>query len=317
MCGGVGGLRLRFRPNCYDFLMRIHLVSILLGSVLFAQTVDTRGSKDHPVITRYPGSVIQSYSQKDFDQYPLAMGVVNNAPGNIQQIEGRVTKITYVNPKGRSGFEIYKNYEDALKKAGFQTLWTCAAAACGRGMNWNGLNGLTANGPPDEIRYLTVRGKVNNQTVTVAMAVNANTTGLHVVEAKEMDSGLVTASAAQLAEGIDRDGHIAVYAIYFDSGKATLKPESKPALDEIARLLQTRASLKLLVVGHTDSTGSMDLNMKLSADRAASVVTALAGTYKIAANRLSAHGVGPLAPVATNRTEDGKAKNRRVDLVEQ
>jgi outer membrane protein OmpA-like peptidoglycan-associated protein len=140
---------------------------------------------------------------------------------------------------------------------------------------------------------------------------------VHIIEAKAMEAGLVTASAAELAAGIDRDGHISVYNIYFDTGKADVKPESTPALDEVAALLKNRAALRLMVVGHTDTTGTLDLNMRLSADRAAAVVKALTGTYGVAAARLSAHGAGPLAPVASNRTDEGKAKNRRVDLVEQ
>jgi outer membrane protein OmpA-like peptidoglycan-associated protein len=284
---------------------------------VFAQKTDVRNSRDHNVLSRYPGSIIQEYSQRDYDQYPLALGVANNRPANVQQIEGAVTKISYVNPPGRSAFEIYKNYEDALKKAGFETLWTCAAAACGQPMHWNTLNGLAGSGSIGDIRYLTVRGKVNNRPVTVAMAVGTSHTRVHIVEGKAMDAGLVTASAAELAEGIDRDGHIPVYAIYFDTGKATLKPESTPALEQIAKLLQSRASLKLIVVGHTDNTGAMDLNMKLSADRAAAVMAALTSSFRIEASRLRAHGAGPLAPVASNRTEEGRAKNRRVDLVEQ
>jgi hypothetical protein len=297
--------------------MRTLKILVLLTVPLVAQKSDVRNSKDHPVLSRYPGSIIQEYSQSAFDQYPLALGVANNRPAKIERIEGTVTRISYLNPPGRSAFEIYKNYEEALKKAGFQTLWTCAAGECGQTMHWNTLNGLTGSGAIADIRYLTVRGKVNGQPVTVAMASGTTHTRIHIIEGRKMDSGLVTASAAELAEGIDRDGHIPVYTIYFDTGKATLKPESTPSLEQIAKLMQTRASLKLIVVGHTDNSGSMELNMRLSADRAASVMAALTGTFKIEASRLRAHGAGPLAPVASNRTEDGKAKNRRVELVEQ
>ncbi|MEZ5356200.1 MAG: DUF4892 domain-containing protein [Bryobacteraceae bacterium] len=276
---------------------------------------DARGSSDHPLLTRYPGSIIQAYSQVDFDQYPLATKVEKNKPAGVQNIDGKITKIRYVNPKGRSAYEIYSNYASALSKAGYQTLFQCEAAACGSGMFWNGLNGLTATGGPREIRYLTVRGKTSTGVVTLALAVNTTGSTVHIIESKAMDSGLVTATAAQLAEGIDRDGHISVYAIYFDTGKAQLKPESNAALEQIAKLLNDRKALQIHVVGHTDSTGSFAANMKLSADRAASVVAALTGTHKIAASRLEAHGVGPLAPVASNQTEDGRAKNRRVDLV--
>jgi outer membrane protein OmpA-like peptidoglycan-associated protein len=149
------------------------------------------------------------------------------------------------------------------------------------------------------------------------MAVNATGTTVHVIETKAMEGGLVTASAAELAAGLDRDGHISVYNIYFDTGKADLRPESKPALDQVAALLENQAGLRLMVVGHTDSTGALDVNMRLSADRAAAVVKVLTSTYGVAVARLSPHGAGPLAPVASNRTEEGKARNRRVDLVEQ
>jgi len=296
------------------------LILVLLAAVPLvaaAQARDARGSSDHPVLTRYPGSRIQSYNQVDFDRYPLALGVENHAPARVQQLEGRVTKIGYVNPAGRSAFEIYRNYEDALMKAGFEKLWTCEAAACGRTMNWNALNGLTASGGPNDIRYLVARGKVQDRVVTVAMAVNTTGTTAHFVEAKAMDIGLVSASAAEMAAGIERDGHISIYNIHFDTGRADLRPESKAALDEVARLLRERPSLQLLVVGHTDATGGFDMNMKLSADRAAAVVRALTSNYGIAAARLGAHGAGPLAPVASNRSEEGRAKNRRVDLVER
>lgn len=298
-------------------MIRTATSMVSLNLMLFAQGTDVRNSKDHALLSRYPGSIIQEYSQRDFDRYPLALGVANGRPANIQQIDGTVTRIAYVNPQGRSAFEIYKNYEDALKKSGFETLWTCAARECGQTMHWNALNGLTGSGAVGDIRYLTVRGKVNNRPVTIALAAGGTHTRVHVIEGKEMDSGLVVASAAEMAEGIERDGHIAVHAIYFDTGKATLKSESAPALEQIAELMRSKASLRLILVGHTDNTGGLEMNMKLSSERAASVSAALSGTYKIDPGRLRAHGVGPLAPVASNRTEEGKAKNRRVDLVEQ
>jgi OmpA-OmpF porin, OOP family len=297
--------------------LRIGLLLTVLATSTLAQAQDVRGSADHPVLSRYPGSRIQAYSQVDFDEYPLALGVADNAPSNIERIEGTVTKIRYVNPPERSALEIYRNYEQALAGAGFETLWSCAADDCGRAMNWNALNGLTASGGPRDIRYLTVRGRVEEKIVSVALAVNSGNTTVHVVESKAMDAGLVTASAAELGAGIDRDGHISVYNIYFDTGLAKIRSESAPALVEVARMLNDRPDLKLMVVGHTDSTGTFDLNMRLSAERAAAVVEALTASHGIAANRLAAHGAGPLAPVASNRSEEGRAKNRRVDLVEQ
>jgi outer membrane protein OmpA-like peptidoglycan-associated protein len=291
--------------------------AFLLSLMSASAQRDARGSSDHPVLTRYPGSVIRFYSQVEFDRYPLALAVKANKPDDVQQIEGKITKITYQNPAGRSAQEVYSNYEAALKKAGYQQLFTCEGVACGYAIGWQNLNGLAASGGARTRRYLTVRGNAGGRPVTVAMSVSDSYAVLHVIESKPMESGLVTASAAELAEGLDRDGHIAVYAIYFDTASAALKPESKPALEEIAKLLASRPQLKLHVVGHTDSTGTFDLNRQLSADRAASVVKALTTDHKVAAGRLMAHGVGPLAPVATNASEEGRARNRRVDLVAQ
>ncbi len=278
---------------------------------------DATGSKDHPVITRYPGSFIRFYNQVDFDRYPLALAVENRRPGGVKQIEGRVTKITYQNPAGRSAHEIFSNYRDALSKAGYQPLFSCEGPDCGLAMHWQQLNGLYASGGLKDVRGLAVRGKTGGGEVTVAMSVNTGFSILHIVEHKAMETGLVAASAAELASGIERDGHISVYAIYFDTGSTALKPESAPALAEIGKLMASKQGLRLHVVGHTDNTGGLAMNMKLSAGRAASVVASLSGSHGVAASRLEAHGVGPLAPVATNATEEGKARNRRVDLVAQ
>jgi len=140
---------------------------------------------------------------------------------------------------------------------------------------------------------------------------------LDVIEMKPMESGLVKVTAAALAGDITRMGHASVYGIYFDTGKADVKPESDAALAEIAKLLQQDPALKLHVVGHTDNVGTLVSNMDLSRRRADSVAKVLTAKYSIAAARLDAQGVGPLAPVASNDSEAGRAKNRRVELVKQ
>lgn len=108
-----------------------------------------------------------------------------------------------------------------------------------------------------------------------------------------------------------------IYGIYFDTDKADVKPESEQALGEIARLLEKRPGLKLYVVGHTDSVGSLDYNRDLSVRRARAVVKVLTGKYGVAASRPRGEGVGPLAPVLANTSNGGRAKNRRVELVKQ
>ena len=141
-------------------------------------------------------------------------------------------------------------------------------------------------------------------------------TELIVVEKQAMNQDVV-ADAKSLANSIKESGKAAVYGIYFDTGLSVLKPESKPTLQEIARLLNSDPGLKLYVVGHTDSKGTFDANIKLSMDRAAAVVNALVTQFSVNASRLKAFGDGPTAPVSTNDTEEGRALNRRVELVKQ
>jgi len=140
---------------------------------------------------------------------------------------------------------------------------------------------------------------------------------LNVVELKPMQAGLVTVNAASLANDINRTGHASVYGIYFDTQKADVKPESDATLAEISKLLQQEGGLKLYVVGHTDNLGTLASNMDLSKRRGDAVVNVLTTKYNISAARLSAQGDGPTAPVASNDSEDGRAKNRRVELVKQ
>ena len=139
---------------------------------------------------------------------------------------------------------------------------------------------------------------------------------LYIVEKKAMTQEVV-ASADLFQKGLSATGHVEVPGIFFDTGKSDLKPESDAALAEVAKLLKADPSLKVYVVGHTDNTASLDLNTRLSQARAESVVQALVGKHGIAAARLAGRGVGPLAPVASNDSEEGRAKNRRVELVKQ
>ena len=139
---------------------------------------------------------------------------------------------------------------------------------------------------------------------------------LEVSEVKSMDSGLVTVNADAMKKAIAETGRVALYGLFFDTGKADVKPESKPALAEIIKLLNGEPSMRLLVVGHTDTVGSPQGNQELSLRRAQSVVDTLVKGRGIDAGRLQAAGVGFASPIATNRNEQGRARNRRVELVQ-
>lgn len=121
--------------------------------------------------------------------------------------------------------------------------------------------------------------------------------------------------AAEMAKTIAATGRVDIYGIYFDFNKTDIKPQSKPTLDEIAKLLTNDARLKLLVIGHTDHVGTAEYNNTLSLRRAQAVVAELTAAYRIGSDRLVASGAGFTKPVASNDTEEGRAKNRRVELV--
>jgi outer membrane protein OmpA-like peptidoglycan-associated protein len=233
-----------------------------------------------------------------------------------------------VAPAGRSVLEVFRNYQGALKKAGFETLFTCGPQDCA-GSGSPMVNAYASGdnvdywGPVHKIRYISAKLARPEGDVYVSLLIDDQgadsrpNVELYVIEVKPMESGLITVDAASLANDINRTGHASVYGIYFDTGKADIKPESDATMKEIAKLLQGDPALKLYVVGHTDNQGGLDMNMDLSRKRADAVLAALSTKYAVPAGRLRAYGCGPYSPVASNDNEDGRAKNRRVELVKQ
>jgi OmpA-OmpF porin, OOP family len=331
------------------------------ASVAFAEVSDVKGSKDHPMVSRYAGSIIIGYDFRKFDEFIIPLGPIKrleagkNAfePSKSQRVEGRATRILYVGPPGRSPLEIVRNYELELKKSGFEVLYTCSAAQCGEKDGWLAefylytLDKRLSQTPPPHTgrqtgqvseyalsspvnqRYLAMKRARSEGDVYVSVYVATNRATHHketqdhpvilldVVDAIPIESGMVTIDAAAMAKDLATTGHVALYGIYFDTDKADLKPESQAALEEITKLLKQDPSLELHIVGHTDNVGAFDYNIALSQRRAAAVVKALTATHGIAVARLRPAGVGMLAPVAPNDNEDGRSKNRRVELVKQ
>jgi outer membrane protein OmpA-like peptidoglycan-associated protein len=308
---------------------------LALAAAFNAPAADVAGSRDHPMISRYAGSEIVKYEQKEFDAYTLALGRSQNrqaGPKPVRALEGRLTRLNYRAPEGRSALEVFRNYEQALTGAGFEVLFRCQDPACGS-LSHALLTGSFAtlhflNYNEKDQKYLAAKLARPEGEVYVALySVRAYNVGgkdknrvftqLDVIEPRAMQAGKVQVDAGAMAREIAAHGKVALYGIHFDSNKAEIKPESKPALDEIGKLLKQNAALKLLVVGHTDNAGDFDYNLDLSRRRAQSVVQALTAQYGVAPARLKPAGVSYAAPVASNRAEDGRAKNRRVELVEQ
>jgi OOP family OmpA-OmpF porin len=263
-------------------------LSLGLASTALA-TPDKKGCADPALFpVRMPDYYIADCKTAAFDAYDFRL-----PKGQKNRQEGKFTFVTYQLERGRpepGAVEILRNYENALAKIGGKVAATMPN-------NWvNGSAVLDGREVWTEIER--GNGKIWIRTVEkVAMQ-------QHVV-----------ADAAALSNDIRAKGHVAVYDIHFDTGKAVVKPESRPALDEVAKLLKADPALKLWVVGHTDWVGQVGDNMRLSQARGEAVVAELVSAYGIAASRLKGYGVGPLAPVAGNDDEGGRAKNRRVDLV--
>lgn len=311
------------------------LACLMFASPTFA--ADLPGSEDHPMVSRYAGSEIVKYEQRDFDAVAMLKTAVKHSGGRAKNpesyvaVEGRVTRVAYRAPAGRSVLEVFRNYEQALAAGGFQILYSCENEVCG-GRAFN-----EAASPPDlqvmkfnekDQRYLLARLARPSGDVHASLYVDrAYSVGgvnkdrafanLVIVESKPMQGGLVKVDAEAMAKGLDAEGHIALYEIFFETDKSDVKPESARALGEIAKLLSGRPQLKILVVGHTDNAGSLDYNRSLSERRAQAVVEALAKQHGVQRERLTAVGVGMAAPVASNDNEAGRAKNRRVELVKR
>lgn len=293
------------------------LMALALGAAVVAGAATL---KDHPLIRPYPGSVLTSSQDRGFSEFRFVTGV--NPAGKTDDerlpnvlVSGNLTQLAYESPRERSPLEIFTNYKEGLEKAGFRILFSCGDAQCEPLRQSIGrLNGTRYTAPT--MRFLTAHLQQGDQETYVQINLIALRHEIYVLERKEMERGLVVVTPEKIRQGLLADGRVVLDGILFDHDKATLKAESKPALDAIATFLRDTPAAKVYIVGHTDGTGSLGHNLQLSKDRAAAVVAALVADYGIPAARLSAHGVGPLSPARTNKDDGGRTKNRRVEMVE-
>ena len=266
------------------------MVVSMIAVCAHAQEADYKGSQDHPLLTRMQNTYIAVYKTAEFDRFIFKTG-----PKTTEPVEGRKFDIRYVTKKGfvaPTPIAIIRNHQQAVARIGGSTVY-------------------------EDSRYTTLKVVKDGRTVWVQ--VDTAWGGgyfLTIVEQQAMVQE-VTANAEFFKSGLNATGHVEVPGIFFDTGKAVLKPESDAAVAEVAKLLKADPSLKVYVVGHTDNVAALDLNMKLSQARAEAVVQGLVTKHAIAAARLTGRGIGPLSPVASNDAESGRAKNRRVELVKQ
>jgi OmpA-OmpF porin, OOP family len=255
---------------------------------------DREGTKDYPGITRMPGYYIDQYTETQFDSAQFQ--VTKDGKKSTQDVEGHFFKIQYSikdNVPATSMLQVIRNYQNAARTAGGQVLDDT------KGGNWYNT---------------TLRLNKDGKEVWILVEARDDSHVLTIVERQAMQQDIVM-NASGMADGINSKGSVSLYGIYFDTGKSDLKPESESSISEIVKMLSANSTMKIAVVGHTDMVGDPAANLKLSQARAQSVINALVAKG-IAAARLTPFGNGSYAPVASNKTEEGRAKNRRVELVD-
>lgn len=322
---------------------RIAVLAFALAATVAAPALaaDIKGAKDYSGIKRFDGASIVVYSTQKFTHYILPLGPADavDAGGKpvfaaSKEVSGALTRLSYTVPAGMSSDDVFENYQNELAAKGYQVLFKADSDAIGKRQDaiFDGIGTQLFGYSSEAAHLLTAELSKDGATVSIALYVtefeDGYTPGIEVengqviVQLDVIDSGtlqdkMVTVSAAEIGRGLAAQGHIAVYDITFDFAKADLKPDSKPALDQVAQFLKDDPAMKIHVVGHTDNVGGLETNLTLSRARAASVVAALVKQYGVSAGRLNPAGVGPLAPVAPNDSDEDRAKNRRVELIPQ
>jgi OmpA-OmpF porin, OOP family len=331
-----------------SFRVAVSLALACVGAAAFC--ADLPGSKDPP-FKRFAGSEIVGYQVKRFESYDLQSSTFKKYDLKAKRrdyaqpplkVEGALTQVWYESPGDTSSTELIRNYQNELLSKGYRilydstkdpaaTVWTNFLASFSQwdiktsrsyyifyAADTKGIRVCSAKlQRPEGDCYVFLTAVEWPKDDGIYKAKRGAYIAVDFIETHAMAQNMVTVSADEMSKSIAETGRVALYGIYFDTNKADLKPESKAALDEIAKLLKAEPGLRLHVVGHTDNAGGLEFNLGLSKRRADAVAAALVKDCGIAPARLTANGVAYLAPVASNATEEGRAKNRRVELVPQ
>lgn len=315
----------------------LFIITYVFFSTNITAQDDVAGSADHPIISRYPGSSILYYYQKEYNELQMPTAVVDSKAGKLIEANGKHTSILYKGPKERSTIEVFRNYEKAIQDAGGEILLSCSGKYAPGGCDdynkhyslsffssvyskrrTNNDQYLYSEGGSDDQAFLTAKFDRGNMVTYLEIGISAAFFGegadiqLEVVEVSKMETGLITAE--RIKEQLDRYGKVQIYTIFFATNSSTIEEGSSATLQAITDFLHQYPDEKLYIVGHTDDTGNFTYNLELSRKRATSVVNAII-QLGVIASRLQAEGVGPLSPEGTNTSEEGKTMNRRVELV--
>lgn len=288
------------------------------------------------LVSPFAGSVEIGKYEVDFDRFQY----LQDNDGVVEKVtaEGRVSSRIFTKPSDKSTFEVWKSYEKELTAAGFEPVAILDSEnkiqQLSRQINkGNGINDIpnrsyekdgkrSGQNSTDWLatftEYYIAARKIEQDIeylVVVLIADRKDLYAVDVLETAAMEQNTVALSLDAMRAQMASEGRIAAYGILFDTNSATLRLESDEALEVVGQYINENPGRKFYVVGHTDDQGALALNLKLSQARAEATVRALVGRFFVAEDQLSAHGVGPLSPVATNTRDDGRQLNRRVELV--
>lgn len=280
-------------------MMRI-LGLLAISCALAASAQDKPNSKDHPLLTRFPDSRIEEFD-KGFEAVKFAVGKKKGGGEEFETIEGDVTKIRYFfndADKQPSALAVLRNYQNAINAIGGKVLF----------------ERLPVDGDGGETTLRVTQGS-KDITVRVAYDIFSAPTRSYQLIFAERAALEQVVSANKLLDELNSKGFVTLY-INFNTNKSDIKPDARPTLEEVAKALKSAPTMKIAIEGHTDNVGQAAANKTLSDARAKSVMQALV-SQGIAASRLSAMGFGQEKPVADNRSEEGRAKNRRVELIKK
>ncbi|UUY10442.1 OmpA family protein [Pseudomonas sp. J452] len=281
-------------------LHRLPLAGLVLALALPTQAgEDIGGAKDHPLLSRYPNSHITEY-QQNYNAVDFATDSIDGVPQR-HSVEGNATQIFYFHDSAEtqpSPLQLLRNYQNAIKAIGGEVIYERLPSE--------------GDGGETTLKVLTGGKEVWVRVEPGIFSAPTQSYRLAIVEVAAMQQ---VVSANQLLDELNRNGFIALY-INFDTGKADLKADGQASVREIVSMLSSAPDLKIAIEGHTDNVGQPADNKALSERRAQSVMAAIVAAG-IPAERLQAAGFGQERPVADNRSEEGRAKNRRVELVKQ
>ena len=306
-------------------VLEILVFAVFFATQGFAQDVD--GSQDHALLGRFEGTQIVAYQALEYSDHAMLGGKSEGERDPFEVThEGAVTRIQYAAPAGTSALQILRGFEQKLLEDDFETRFSCTNKDhnrtdwCGPANSpagvWTGVRGYDYS--HEELRaFYAVRENENGATYIQVSAAQSRHEFVFVsavvVENKEFVNKVIDAET--IKNELSAQGKMAFYDILFETGSAALKTSSDETLQIISSVIAASPDLQIIVVGHTDNEGALDFNIDLSRARAQAVQDRLVSNFGVAADNISAAGVAFLAPVTTNATIEGRALNRRVEIV--